>query len=320
MRPRPRASTPFAGPCRRAGNAPRPKSPPPRLPVVAEAVVAAVVVAAAGAVADSAAVRAEPASRVAWCCSPLVVRVPCCRRCRRASTTSCFRSAVASTARRPSFTLTTGSISSEAAAGAEHDVRSRRAQRDARRPPYRNARRPAIPRRAPVSAQNASHIERSAVLLLDMGNTFMFGCDRFSDADDFHATYRAAGGRRLEGRQLRDVLRETLARMDTMYVDAAYYDAFPSVRDVVATCASAEALSGSELDLVADVFARHEVGTITPPYVRVLEQLAERWRLGVVSNIWASSGVFRDAFERASIMDLFDVVVFSSDYGCFKPS
>jgi HAD superfamily hydrolase (TIGR01549 family) len=153
-----------------------------------------------------------------------------------------------------------------------------------------------------------------------MGNTFMFGCDRFSDADDFHGTYRAAGGRQLERRQLHDVLRETLARMDAMYVDSAYYDAFPSVRDVVATSASVEGLSGSELDLVAEVFARHEVGTISAPYVRVLEQLAERWRIGVVSNIWGSSGVFREAFERASILNLFDVVVFSSDYGCIKPS
>jgi HAD superfamily hydrolase (TIGR01549 family) len=161
---------------------------------------------------------------------------------------------------------------------------------------------------------------RPDVLLLDMGNTFMFGCDRFSDASDFEATYHSAGGRELTGGQLRAVLDETLARMDAMYVDPAYYDAFPSVRDVMATCRSGQALSDEELDRIEVVFARHEVGTITSQYVRILEQLAERWRLGVVSNVWAPSHVFRETIERASVLSLFDVVVFSSDHACIKPS
>lgn len=161
---------------------------------------------------------------------------------------------------------------------------------------------------------------RPEVLLVDMGNTFMFGCDRFSDADDFEATYRNAGGRRLNGAQLRAVLRETLARMDAMYVDPEYYDAFPTVREVMATCVSAQGLGSEEVDLIDEVFARHEVGTITPHYVSVLEQLAERWRLGVVSNVWAASRVFRETFERASVLPLFEAVVFSSDHGCIKPS
>jgi putative hydrolase of the HAD superfamily len=159
-----------------------------------------------------------------------------------------------------------------------------------------------------------------AVLLLDMGNTFMFGCDRFSDSDDFAATYRDAGGTQLNNEQLRTALRETVARLDAMYVDPAFYDSFPAVRDVLATCASVQGLDDIELVLIEEVFARHEVGTITPESVQVLRQLAQRWRLGVVSNVWAPSRVFRETFDRTAVLPLFEVVVFSSDHGCIKPS
>jgi FMN phosphatase YigB (HAD superfamily) len=40
----------------------------------------------------------------------------------------------------------------------------------------------------------------------------------------------------------------------------------------------------------------------------------------VVSDIWSKNDLFLQEFERAGVRDLFDVIVFSSDHGCVKPS
>jgi putative hydrolase of the HAD superfamily len=39
-----------------------------------------------------------------------------------------------------------------------------------------------------------------------------------------------------------------------------------------------------------------------------------------VSDIWSKKDLFLQEFERSEILQLFDVIVFSSDHGCVKPS
>ncbi len=44
------------------------------------------------------------------------------------------------------------------------------------------------------------------ILLLDMGLTFMFNSDRFSDSEDYGATYRQAGGYLLNGEEVHRII------------------------------------------------------------------------------------------------------------------
>ena len=49
-------------------------------------------------------------------------------------------------------------------------------------------------------------IDRFDVLLLDMGNTFMFDVDRFDSEDDLYTTYLNFGGSAVGGSELHQIL------------------------------------------------------------------------------------------------------------------
>ena len=166
---------------------------------------------------------------------------------------------------------------------------------------------------------DAGQIDRE-VLLLDMGGTFMFGCDRFSSPHQLASTYLELGGGRLSERDVAGAISQVIARMEPLYASEAHYESFPSVRDVLPECHVETPLDPEDVDILTEVFARHEVGTIPDSHRAILKELAGSYRLGVVSNVWGSSSVFRAAFDAAGVSDLFEVTVFSSDYGCIKPS
>ena len=162
-------------------------------------------------------------------------------------------------------------------------------------------------------------IDRFDVILLDMGCTFMFEVDRFSEHENFGATYRRLGGDFLSDREVNQI---TLSVLDTLLADyegLRYCDSFPLVSDYLKALVG-ENLSEREFQLLEDVFALHEIGVIPQSYAVILHQLSQTHRLGVVSNIWSRSDRYFEAFERAGIRDLFEAIVFSSDYKCIKPS
>lgn len=74
------------------------------------------------------------------------------------------------------------------------------------------------------------------------------------------------------------------------------------------------------MDLLEQVFAYHEIGTIPESHVLALQRLRRTHQLGVVSNIWSKSDLYLKEFERVGISNLFETIVFSSDHGCIKPS
>ncbi|NLF30445.1 MAG: HAD family hydrolase [Planctomycetes bacterium] len=161
-------------------------------------------------------------------------------------------------------------------------------------------------------------VDRFDVLLLDMGNTFMFGCDRFSE--DVAATYAALGGRALSAAQVRGAIDALHAGLLALGRSGDRDDSFPRVGEHLADLPATRGLPAAERDLLAQTFALHEVGTIGPFHADVLRRLAETHRLGVISNVWSDSWVFAAEFRRAGIDGLFDTVVFSSDHGSIKPS
>ncbi|MBI3796270.1 MAG: HAD family hydrolase [Deltaproteobacteria bacterium] len=163
-------------------------------------------------------------------------------------------------------------------------------------------------------------IDRFEVILLDMVRTFMFAADRFSAADDFAATYRQIGGRALNGAQVQRMISSVFA---TMLADSRAplgYAQFSPVLSYLEALPLSRVLPKSELVLLEQVFALHEIGVIPDTHSEVLRQLHQTHRLGVVSDIWSKSDRYLQEFERAGIRQLFEVMVFSSDHGCLKPS
>ena len=171
-----------------------------------------------------------------------------------------------------------------------------------------------------MKALQRRFIDRFRVILLDMGHTFMFNVDRFSETDDVGATYRQIGGKTLNDGEVSQIISTVFDQMLSDYQKPHYYDRFPSVLSYLQALPEAKGLPANEVLLLEQVFALHEVGTIPAAHAKALRQLRKTHRVGVVSNIWSKSDLYLREFKRAGIRGLFDVVVFSSDHGPIKPT
>jgi putative hydrolase of the HAD superfamily/5'-nucleotidase len=160
-------------------------------------------------------------------------------------------------------------------------------------------------------------LDRYKVILLDMNSTFMFGEDRFGAEEDFFATYRHLGGRRLDAATVDNAIRRCYDGMARDYVDPARVDDFPSLAEGLQRYAQAAA---DDIPLLSAVFAHHELGRVPAEHAACLHRLSRTHTLGVVSNIWATKGPWLAEFQRAGIHDLMRTVVFSSDGRSIKPS
>ena len=163
-------------------------------------------------------------------------------------------------------------------------------------------------------------IDRFEVVLLDMSHTFMFNVDRFSDAEDYGATYRQIGGNLLSNGEINRAISALFDNMLADYENPNCYDSFLPVSSYLGILPESKDLPVDEIRLLVQVFAMHEVGTIPATYAKVLYRLHETHRLGVVSNIWSSNDLYLREFERVGIRNLFDVIIFSSDHSHIKPS
>ncbi len=164
------------------------------------------------------------------------------------------------------------------------------------------------------------YIDKFEVILLDMMGTFMFGGDRFSDEQDYAATYRNLGGHRLADAEVQYVISQVFNRMANDYGNPAYYEQFPSLSSYLEAILRQSNLPSSEMGLLDEVFALQETGEIPETHAEVMRQLHQTHRLGVVSNIWGRSFLCLGEFRRAGIADLLERTIFSSDAGAIKPS
>mgnify|MGYP002265443365 CR=1 FL=1 len=152
-------------------------------------------------------------------------------------------------------------------------------------------------------------------VLLDMNGTFMFGHDRFSQDEDFAATYRRLGGDVLDAKAVQSLVSVCCTMLIERYEDAAWYDRFPCVRQVLQ-----EIPGAADIDRIADVIACHELGEVSTAHQGVLRQLSKTHKLGVVSNIWSGKQRWLDHFKKHRLTDVFGAMVFSSDGPHIKPS
>lgn len=98
-----------------------------------------------------------------------------------------------------------------------------------------------------------SLLDRSAVLLLDMNGTFMFGEGRSGPEQDFYATYRSLDGYTLDAATVTRAIRDCYRSMNRDYESLDRFDDFPS-----------------DLPHLEAVFAVYESGSISPSYVGLL--------------------------------------------------
>ena len=163
-------------------------------------------------------------------------------------------------------------------------------------------------------------IDNYDVILFDVQMTFMFGVDRFGEAEDFHATYRSLGGSRLSPDTVNATILTCLDYLVKLYKDPVWFDKFPSLTKSFNSSCPELKLPPGEWELLEETFARHERGHIPEDHAECLRALAKTHRLGVVSNIWAKKDGWIREFRDKGILDLFEVMVFSSDHTSIKPS
>ncbi|RUR76748.1 HAD family hydrolase [Chlorogloeopsis fritschii PCC 9212] len=163
-------------------------------------------------------------------------------------------------------------------------------------------------------------LDKFDAILLDMGDTFMFECDRFSELEDFGKTYRNHGGNLLSNLQVESIIVQVFNQMGNDYNNPEYYESFPSLKSYIVKIINENSLPISEIDLLEQVFTKHEIGIIPNTYAAAISQLRKTHKLGVVSNIWCKSEFCLQEFHRVGIRDLFETIIFSSDYGIIKPS
>ena len=160
-------------------------------------------------------------------------------------------------------------------------------------------------------------LDQFDVVLLDMNGTFMFGHDRLGPEEDFHHTYQAVGGRKLDRNTLTSIMRSTCDALLSAYDDPAHFDNFPTLREAFPQHGSAPP---EEIGLLEEVFARHELGSCPPDHVEFLHRLAGTHRLGVVSNICAPPSAVETRLREAGLDGVFTHTVFSSSARNIKPS
>jgi len=165
-----------------------------------------------------------------------------------------------------------------------------------------------------------SFINKFDVLLLDVGHTFMFGGYRFFHGEDFASTYRTLGGNLLADEQINSIIFTVSRRIKADGKNPAYYECLPSVISYLQKHPQTKDLSANELNLLEQVFETHEIGVISQNHIEVLHKLRKTHRLGIISNIWSTKDIFLKEFDRVEIHDLFEIIIFSSDYGWIKPS
>jgi len=162
-------------------------------------------------------------------------------------------------------------------------------------------------------------IDQFDAILLDMGDTFMFGLDRFGPEEDFHATYRELGGSRLSSEELDGILRGAVTRLWRDYDAPEAQQNFPLSVEALRDAGEDLELPESEWALLDRLFFLHEHGHIPDAYADAVRSLARTHRLGLLSNIWADSSMYLELLREADIGDSFHSIIYSSDHRMVKP-
>lgn len=154
-------------------------------------------------------------------------------------------------------------------------------------------------------------------VLFDMNGTFMFGGDRFGPQQDYYASYRAVGGRKLSRTHVQSAVSACYAAFLRDYDDPRLVECFPPLADFVATHCGVPA---SEHKAVATTIARHEVGKVPEWAALAIRTVAQRSAVAVVSNVWAPSHHWKEELLASGVAPVLAAAIFSTDLRAIKPS
>ncbi len=158
-----------------------------------------------------------------------------------------------------------------------------------------------------------------STVLLDMNDTFMFGADKFGSDENYSVIYHQLGGT-MEQSQVNKLIQAAYSYLDIRYPDPQYREAFPSLREAFLSVEDDDFLSEKELELLIETFARHELGSVPPEYAASIERLSNKFRLGLVIDIWAPKALWIEALSQCGVLQMCEATSFSSDCGMVKPS
>ena len=147
----------------------------------------------------------------------------------------------------------------------------------------------------------------------------MFGADRFSSNEDYSVTYRQLGGT-MERSQVNQFIQAAYNYLDVRYPDPQYREIFPSLRKAFLNVEDGNSLSEKDLDLLVETFAYHELGVVPPEYAVAINRLSQRFRLGLVIDIWAPKTLWIETLNQCGVLPVCEATSFSSDCGMVKPS
>ena len=162
-------------------------------------------------------------------------------------------------------------------------------------------------------------IDKFSTILLDMNDTFMFGADRFGSNEDYSIVYHQLGGM-IESVRVNQLIESAYAYLDIRYPDPQYRESFPSLREAFVSVEGQDSLSEMDLELLIETFARHELGFVPPEYAAAINQLSQRFRLGLVIDIWAPKPLWIETLNQCGVLSLCESASFSSECGIVKPS
>ena len=162
-------------------------------------------------------------------------------------------------------------------------------------------------------------LDRYSTILLDMNDTFMFGADRFGVDKDYSIIYHQLGGS-IESSRVNQLIQAAYDYLHLRYPDPEYREIFPSLRSAFTNVMGQDRLSEQDLDLLVETFAHHELGVVPPEYAVAIDRLAQRFRLGLVIDIWAPKTIWIETLNRCGVLPICEAGSFSSDYGIVKPS
>jgi FMN phosphatase YigB (HAD superfamily) len=162
-------------------------------------------------------------------------------------------------------------------------------------------------------------IDKFSTILLDMNDTFMFGADRFGSNEDYSIVYHQLGGM-MDSVRVNQLIESAYAYLDIRYPDPQYRESFPSLREAFVSVEGQDSLSEMDLELLIETFARHELGFVPPEYATAINQLSQRFRLGLVIDIWAPKTLWIKKLNQCGVLSLCESASFSSECGIVKPS
>ncbi|MCY7337153.1 MAG: HAD family hydrolase [Chamaesiphon sp.] len=162
-------------------------------------------------------------------------------------------------------------------------------------------------------------IDKFSTILLDMNDTFMFGADRFGSNEDYSIVYHQLGGM-MESVRVNQLIQSAYAYLDIRYPDPQYRESFPSLREAFVSVEGQDSLSEMDLELLIETFARHELGFVPPEYATAISQLSQRFRLGLVIDIWAPKTLWIETLNQCGVFSVCESASFSSECGIVKPS